>query len=79
MSAAAAFAKFKAGDGDDFDSGLSHFCDGMCIAFVRDDYTRFQRDRIVGIVPLLAFTLITISARFDDFQLFDFERIRHCR
>src|SRR5690242_2558323 len=77
MASAAALAKLESRDRDDFDSRFSHLGDGVRVSLIRDDDARLDRDRVVGVVPLLALGLVLVAAGLDDVQLLDPERVGH--
>ena len=78
MTAAAAFAEFKAGDGEHFHARVSHFGDGVRVLLVSHHHAWLNGNRVIGVIPLFALALVLVPTCFNYFLLFHFERIRHC-
>src|SRR5690242_7085893 len=69
VTATAAFAELETGDRDDLDPGVAHPADRVRVALVRDHEARLDRDRVVGVVPLLTLGLVLVAAGLDDVEV----------
>src|SRR3954452_10886966 len=77
MAPAAAPAELLSGDGQHLDTCLAKFGIGGLVAFVRDDYARFEGDDVVAVVPLVPLRLELVAAGRDNRHLVEAERILH--
>ena len=75
MAAAAAAAKFGSLDGDDFNPGSAQQRVGVDVAVVADDDAGLDGEKIVAVVPLLAFGLVAVAAGGDDPQPVEAQRL----
>src|SRR3954447_24428091 len=68
-------AQLAAGDAYDVDAGVLELCVGLDIALVGDGQPGRDRQRVVAVIPLLAFGRHRVETGVDDAQRVDAHRL----